>query len=282
MSATSPPSLKNEVLGFTLIELMIAASIGLLLVSISLTIYLSSQKSLRIQLALNQLQMNEQKAHYLFQHVLEHIGRLSCFSITSEITLMYPPYRLSRHHLLGGSQNELIVHYVDYPGSALLSPIQNHSLLTIDLNKRFSPRDILVISDCRYAEMFQVQSLNKDNHKQLIVTAKPLKNTYEKYAEIGHFKMDCYHVKPTQRFNDDGSPIYALFVTSHNRTEELVENVESMHIVFSIIKNGKRIEQSPPVTDDATIVGVSIRLQLKSAQLNKMSYHYFSLREANV
>lgn len=247
MLAARYQSLKKSISGLSLIELMIAISIASLISSVILTIYLSMQKSLTLQLALNNIQHNSQKAHHIFKYAIERSGYLSCSRI---------------NNMVSESQNELIVRYVDYPGCSLLK--QHHqSLLSVDLNQRFSSRDILVISDCHHAEMLQVKKVIHDRDKQVITTEQPLHYPYEQHAEIGRFVTAHFFVKPTNRFYKDGSPIYGLFIANRHRSEELLEGVQFMQVLLKGTS------------------GVEIDLQFKSEQVTKNVHYYYSLRGAN-
>lgn len=263
MSATCYQSLNKKSSGWSVIELMMAISIGLLVMSVMLTIYVSSQQSLALQLDLSNIQNNSQKTYHIFKRVLERTGRLSCFSISHDSELIYSSHSLTLQNMVSGSKNELIVRYVDYPGSSLLAPIENQLLLSVDLNQTFKPQDILIISDCHHAEMFQVKTVFYDLHKQTLKTVKPLQYHYENHAEVGRFVIDHFVIKATQRFNKDGSRIYGLFVTNNHRTRELVEGVEAMNIQL--------------VREEGKMIGVGISLCLKSGQITKDFEYYFSL-----
>ena len=90
-------------------------------------------------------------------------------------------------------------------------------------------KNILIISDCRHAEIFTVKNVIIFHDSQKIISSFPLRYAYGQDAEITRMAINHYFIAKTTRKNTS-----ALFVKDiKQRTTELVENVSNMHIVFN-------------------------------------------------
>lgn len=218
--------------GLTLIELMIALALGLLLLRILMGIYLSSQQSTHLQAALNQIEHNATIALSIIQTDISRAGQIGCARLSQDFPLVsYPPYSLTvENKLILSGSHQLTVRYADYPANTLLAAMQNDSRLIVSNEVAFKPGEIVVISDCRKAEIFKIEAVSENHGVQIIIPSSSLHYLFQKDAEISRLIVNSYYLAATKRKQINGTPIYALFRDSLNQQhEELVEGIDEMN-----------------------------------------------------
>jgi hypothetical protein len=230
--------------------------IGMVLFIIVIRLYLISEKSTHLQQALTHIQDDAHDAIYILTSEIKKAGNIGCARLTSDFPVAaYREYTLTAENKRIVHDHELIIRYMDYPHASLLK-ITNHSLW-VSNHAKFLEEDILVISDCKHAEMFQVAQIKMEENKQKLITTSPLKYHYEKNAEISRLQINRYFIDKTRRTYSDGSSIYALFVeTKDHRKLELVANISAIQFTRDV--------QS----------GVNISLQVTSPPFKKQWYAY--------
>ena len=229
MSANHYQIIKNHV-GAMLIELMIAMTIGLLVLSFLLEMYVVSQQSYRLQSALIAISDNAKSAFSILRNDIKAAGHIGCARLTPDFPIItHNGYTITTENSLSATDTELIVRHAELTHVALIGPMQD--LMTMQTNKEiyFSRGDILIISDCRHAEIFTVKNVIIFHDSQKIISSFPLRYAYGQDAEISRMAINHYFIAKTTRKNTS-----ALFVKDiKQRTTELVENVSNMHIVFN-------------------------------------------------
>ena len=256
----------DQCIGSILIELMLVMVIGLLLISFLLETYTTSKQSYALQSALSQLQDNAKTAIDILKSDIHKAGYIGCPYLSHDFVVHspYPSYSLTSQNKLAGTIAELIVRYMEFAGASLIKSMQDTETLYVNKTKRFAKGDILVISDCKQAEIFQVKEVVLLKDSLILIPMLPLQNRYERYAEIGRLIMNKYFIAKSKRHHQDGSPIYSLFVQDikQNKTE-LVEDVDHMQIHYTERENN--------------VVGVAIELTLSSQSFKKSWHLYVSL-----
>jgi len=269
--------------GLILMELIFAVAIGLLLLSVLMEVYLTCERSFRLQNALHQIQDNAKTATIILKSELFKAGNIGCAKLTYDFPLV--PYRSftlnPRNKLIGNNANEIMVSYAGYPNTVLEESMRNEATLYTNINSRFAPNDILLISDCKQAEIFQVSQVKYSRGLQEIISLYPLHSRYEKYAQIAKFESNKYFIANTHRVNRDGTAIYALFMEDINRHKtELVDGIHQMRIMYTINQSGQWVDVQPQdVADWSTVVGVMIELMLDSPPIKKNWYLYARIQE---
>ena len=266
--------------GWVFIELIIAMSIGLLLIGLLLTAYVASEKSDRLQTTLNHIQDNAINAIHLLNTALHQSGYVGCAHLTSDFPIIpYQGYSFNSYNKLIGNENEFTVRFMDDTSVLLKKDMQNNSILYTSKEVVFSPGNILIISNCKQAELFQVASVSTTSFYQKIVTQQPLHYLFQGYSEIGRLIINKYFIARTKRVHLDGSPIYALYVADifHHQTE-LVEEINHMKITYSLKENGRLIDVSAEgVCDWSHVMGVNIDLMVNSFPFTKHWYTYVAI-----
>lgn len=264
--------------GWMLIELLIMLAIGLLIISILFAIYLSSMHSYRLQNALNQLQENAQTASHILTTEIHRAGYIGCARLTEDFPLIfYPPFTLTPQNKITSSpHNEMMVRHMSLPAAVLMEPLRNASSLQVSNHVHFTSGEILMISDCKKAEVFAVKEVEVVRGMQVIYPVRPLQYHYEKQAEVSQLSINTYFIANTKRTYLDGTPLYALFVRDNNQRKfELVEGIQQMTIRYTVKQDGNLIElPAEQIAKGSTLVGVAIDLNLISPPVNKIWHLY--------
>lgn len=255
--------------GFGLIELMIAVTIGLLLLSMILQIYLTNLNSYRLQLALNQVQQNAKTAIDILNTEIHQAGYIGCAHLTYDFPIFsYPPYTLMSHNKISSQKvDEITIRRADFPAAVLIEPMQDTSILSVSHHVRFSSGDILIISNCNQAEIFEVKEIKSFQGGQKIISHYPLHHQYEQQTEVSRFVINTYFIANTHRRYANGKPIYSLFVKDINqRKSELIEGIQQMRIRYLINHD-----------EASSVAGVSIDFNVVSQSLNKVWHLYAAM-----
>ena len=265
--------------GETLIEWMITVAISLLIISSLVEIYLASQRGYHVQDALNHLQDNAKTASDFLKADIQHAGYIGCPLLTNDfpIATYSNEYSITPQNKLIGTDTQLTVRRLTFP-NVVLKNMQDASTLYVSKEVTLHAGDILMISDCYHAEIFQAQTVSSSQSSQKIITTTPLQNKYELYAEVGEFTINTYYIDKSDHHEKDGSPIYSLFVKTIDGKTELVAGIHHMQLAYSLYQEGKLIDvPANKVTDWSSIVGVAIDLDLHSSQINKTWHVYVAI-----
>jgi len=269
----------RKYLGTTLLELMLAMTLGLAIVSMLLEVYLVSKRNDQLQMALIRIQDNANRAISIMNAALQKAGHIGCSRLTKTfLVTAYPPYSITSTNKLIGKNNEFTVRYAEISGDNLIA-MHDPSILYTTTKIHFSPGDILMIADCTQAEIFQAADVFVSKSQQKIISSHPLRHPFTPHAEISRLKINNYFIAKTMRTNTDGTPIYSLFMEDiHRRKAELVENLTQMKLLYSIKQNGKLMDVSADnIADWSQVVGVSMAFNLVSEKIKKTWYAYIAL-----
>lgn len=271
----------KNIKGAILIELMMATGLSLLLLSFLLGIYLTSQHSYRLQAALNHIQDNAKTAIDILNSDIKKSGYIGCARLTVDFPMVSSvDYSLTPQNKLVGTHSEIIVRHAAFPSAELQETMHDAQTLDVSKETRFSAGDILLVSDCAHAEIFQAEAVSSSRASQKIIASHPLHHQFNQYAEVSCVEINKYFIAKTRRSNQDGSPVYSLFIEdiSHHKTE-LVEGINRMQIHYYFVQKGKLTEISASQIDDGSkVAGIAINMELVSHPIKKTWYTFVSLR----
>lgn len=225
----------KKIYGLTLIELLFALTISLLIFSIVRTIFLTTEKSFSTQHALSSIQENARNAIELLQSDIHAAGYIGCAKLNYDFPLKnFPGYEFTSKNKIVVNENTITLRHASVNHTYLTRAMQDSSTLHTTLETSFFADEILLISDCKSAEIFKVKKASANQYEQSITTTAPLSNQYLQNAEVSKLEINTYFIGKTSRQSRDGSPIYALYMTDVNKTKlELVEGVDGMKTVLT-------------------------------------------------
>ncbi|SRR5579885_1135090 len=270
--------------GFVLVELMMVMVTGIVLLGIVFEVYLGCERSLALQAALMTIQDNAETAISILHSEIDRAGYIGCSLLTNDFPIAdSTDYSLSAvNRLTGTDSNQITVRYQAFPGAELLASMQGNTSMIVNNQVQFSEGDILLISDCSRAEIFQVAKVSRQHHVQTIMPRVPLHYRYAANAELDRLEINRYFVANTGRTDRDGSPMYSLYREDiHHVKSELVEGVSDMRILYSVYKAGAYTDvPAASVTDWSQVKGVSIDLLVSGTQ-SKKTWHMYAIPQVH-
>lgn len=279
--------------GLTLIEMMLALTLSVLILSGIMEIYLATENNHLTLTALSSLQENGNIAIQLLSSDIRIAGYIGCakltphFPLTTHVaTSMTPENKIENYQSVAIKEESdaITLRHASSENATLLQPMQSKSILSITQKPKFHQNDNLIISDCKTAEIFSIKKIVASKDKRQIFTRQPLNTYFNAFAEVNLLKITTYFIGKTERHDATGAPIYALYKMDENFNKtELVEGIKNMKIDYDMVEQGKMIEHpANEVRNAAKIAGISIKLTLTSLnqiRLQKNVYTYVALRE---
>lgn len=275
---------KYFIRGVTLLEMMLSLLLSMSLLMMLTTIYLATVKNNSAQIAYTTIQENGRLAmQILFRHI-HAAGYIGCARLTEDFPLQnYLQYSLQSNNKITGTESEITLKSASIESAYLQQSMSNVSVLLLSSNVHFKRNDIVVISDCKSAEIFQIKSIETVSAgSQKMITQMPLHKQYDQYAEVSLFEENHYFVADTKRVDSTGKIIKALFQRNyHGHNVELVEGVEQLRFDYDVLRNGVIFRvNAKDITDWDHVVGVNIALTLQTMNaypLHKIRYGYAAI-----
>ena len=232
--------------GLTLIELMLALTLSIIILSVCSSVYCISQKNLQTQMALAQLQENARIAQAFLQTSIHLAGFMGCAKYSSSEAITYDEHKLTIKH-------------ASVTAALLTQEISGGVILHTTLAPKFSAENILVISNCKQAEIIKVDKVFTTATEQILTVSAPLEFKFKKNADVAKLERDTFSIEKSSHSDKEGKPLFGLYRTDiKNQKIELVEGVNQMQIQL----------QSE---------GLAIELELFYPGINKKWYSYIAL-----
>lgn len=291
--------------GFTLVEIMIAATLSLILLSGVLQIFASSRQTYRVQEGLSQIQENGRFAIEFLARDIRMADFWGCANLVSKVTNNLNPLGGSGYFDItagglqgvdgGGNSPDSITLLGGYNAGIQIQPPygpQASAVVKVPPGTGLSQGDIIFVSDCSAADIFQITNSNPDSSGQLVhntgaaVTpgnfnatnpgcpgsnAHCLSKIYGADANVYRMRRLVYSIGN----GTSGQP--ALFRSDGVSNLELVDGIENLQILY-----GEDLD--PPgapgfgtadyyvsannVTDMENVVSVQVALLARSYQDN--------------
>lgn len=301
--------------GFSIIELMVALIIGLFVVSVVLMVFRANRQTYRFQEAVSQLQDNGRFTLERLNTRLRMTGYAGCYNdfasgveinVNAPTTLAWNLARplegfdnVSASQSIGGIANfisgtDVLVMKSMANGVPLASNPDTNTFTIAAVNNQFSTGDIILVSDCEQASLFQATTVTTTgavttiNHNTGTMTpgnsAATVSNRYTSDAEIGRFGTYMYYLKNAA----NGRPaLYEASLTVTGtvaalREDKLVSNVENLQFVYGVDNDADGdadvYQTAGAVADWSAVVSVRMALLLASTEDNlldnKQSYSF--------
>ena len=264
--------------GFSSIEIMVSLSLGLLLIYFLFECYITVEKNYKSVATLNKIQSRTRTVFDIFKTELKQAGKIGCIRLSDKFPLLnYKGYTLNLNNKLNGNNHEFTVRYASFPHAVLLENMANSSVLKISNQIHFSTNDILLISDCKHAELFSPRSITPGS-KTTIISKEPLRYTYGPLSEVSKLVINRYFIAKTKRF-DQKELTYALYVEDINyRQTELVSGISAMQIRY-VIKDNNMINEveANQIKYFGHVLGIAIEIIIQDQLLKKTIYYYVAL-----
>lgn len=271
--------------GITLVELMVAMTISLVILAVMSQIFLSTRTTYVVEEGLARVQESGRFALDTLAYDLRMAGTTGCvnfgfnqvnnnLSTSPTAVVAYDQAGIQGFRYVGSGTSDIntdwqpslpsgffaaadkvkaygdvvIVKYAVGPGWALNNAAPNAA--TVQLLDEYADGNIgvgqvLMVTDCKYADIFAVQSLAKSGGVTTITPTTALKQPYSanRGGEVLVFTVHAYYLGDTGRNDVNGNDIPALFRKTVGANgavvkEELVEGVEAMKIFYGVLPAG--------------------------------------------
>ncbi len=255
--------------GFTLIEVMLAITLGAVLIAGLLQLFVNTHSTYRLQNGLGRLQENARFAQFIMEQNLRMTGYQGCNNLNKSANNLLA----SGNDVLGESSQIIgfestgdgtwspalpaaltgqVASGTDVVVVRMASPSMNYlttpmtsaaDVVTVPTATSVQTNDILLITDCETADIFQATSAGGDpltlSHGTGANTSGNLSKAYQTDARVAHILEFSYYIKDTGRTNEAGDPIFALYQRDINNVEEeLITGVENMQITYGLDTSG--------------------------------------------
>ncbi|MCU0765536.1 MAG: PilW family protein [Burkholderiaceae bacterium] len=253
--------------GLTLTELLVAAAVGLAVLTALGSVYLASRAAYRTNEALARLQENGRLAIDWIARDLRSAGFAGCLSRDAQITVYSNPRPLGpadltvlRGHERGAGfsyppgverpagddhSDAMRIVAVDAASRAGIDGDSDVAAATIalrDNDARFETDDVLVVSDCQRAAVFTVTGVPSrpirlahaaERNGGLDTPTHRISPPFKARdgAFVARFDSVAYFIGRS-RDRKDAPP--ALYRASFERTERLAENVEDLDLLYGV------------------------------------------------
>lgn len=268
--------------GIFLIEALLSVMLSGLLLSVLYEMYLINHQSYHLQSTLMRIQTNANTAIKILTDEIKMAGYIGCGKLTKDFPLNTSSFTLTLgSRLIGLAENAFVVSRAEFPNANLLEPTTDDNTLLTNNVIYFKPGDILIISDCKAAEIFRILEVHTLKDRQKIIPVKPLQHKFDQFAEVSHLQINKFYVAKTNRTHADGSNVNALFMENINGEKmEIVEDVQQMHILYAVKQDNKIIHKpATGIIDWSTVFGVAIDLDFYSSFHKKTWHVYVALNE---
>lgn len=271
--------------GVMLIELMIALTISFVVMAALVEMYLSNQKSYKLQTALSDIQFNAKSAIAFLAADIQAAGRIGCARLSADFPLeSATSYTMTLKNKLTVINANLSVRHAEQVTGRLKEAMQQPTILQVETRENYQVGDILVIADCNKAEIFKIAHVSNSHGLKRITSTEPLHDLYDQHAEIARFSINEYSVEKTQQKNVEGSPIYALFKRDIKHQKiKVATNLSNLQMHFTVQSDGEWLDlSSDDIEDWSKVVGVAIEFDVTASTIKKHWHSYIALQEALV
>lgn len=182
--------------GISLLEVMLSSALAVLIISALTNLYIKLNHAVLRNEEYITTSLTAARLISLFRSEVESAGHIGCAQLNEDFIVQpYQKYSITKANSLQVHDNELIVQYQAMPTLSLISPLNQHRTLLTDNGATVEPKDILLISDCNHAEIFQVKSINIKNNVKHITSIGQLRSAYGVNAEVGRLIYHRYFLQ---------------------------------------------------------------------------------------
>lgn len=268
---------RNET-GLILTDLMLALSIGVILMGILAQTFLSSQSSLRRLAGMARALDNAQTALHIIDSEVRMAGYIGCPRLSASFIVASNgehPLTL-QNRIQGDGLDAITVRHAQARNVLVLGENARQGVLDVTNHVYFNANDIVLVSDCRHAEIARIKTVSRIHGMQEISFTQLLHYRYDKSAEISLFEQNRIFVGADRHDNSKK----ALFVRDiHGSSHELVEGIANAKFLYSIPDaEGLRDVQAADVTDWSAVAAVTLEIGLDTDTGYKTWHAYAPLQ----
>lgn len=282
--------------GLSVVELMVAIAVGLLLLSGVLQILINSTESYRIQNAMVRIQENGQFAMELIAKDLRNTDFWGCITSLDEVNNLlntggggYDPVYHDFEQGISGTANAsgggavltgtdtITVRAVSNLGNGLtVQPPygpQVSSPVNIGPGSNVQVGEKLLVADCLQGDFFEVTSINGAGDVGHVAGVGSPGNITGDLSKVYTGEAGVYQpYTKTYDIRNGSNGLPSLFVTDEDGTQELVEGVENLLILYGEDTDSdgtaNRYVRANAVSDMDNVVSLRVNLVVESLEDN--------------
>lgn len=257
----------NTAKGFTLFELLLALTLGILLTGLITEIYLAGERSMKQQNEFVSIENNARVAIDILTGEIRKAGYVGCARLTSD----FPVYSHVQHGIapenkLTGSSNTLTLRHMGIATHIVLPLARGEDTVIAGDNIPVTAGDNLVIADCKHAEIIKAKSMSASLHSQRIKLWDTLRYDYDQSAEIGRLEKNKFYIAKS---TDEA--VNALFMQDINgRNTEMVSGIHVMKFLYTVRSSGLLSDITASEVDNWSLVqGVALEIETQTKSAGK-------------
>jgi type IV pilus assembly protein PilW len=250
--------------GAILIELMMTIALSLMLLMTLMQLYLTTLHSVRLQMALQQIQHQAATAISILRSSVHQSGYIGCpklsesFPMDGELTV--------QNKLQGIQSNTLQVRHAASEHATLVEGMHNKNLIFASSEPHFPAGTIVLISNCQHAEIFTVKTSIHVRRGQKLISDHSLHYRYDKNSEVSRYINDTFYISKSTLYRKDMA----------GKKTRLVSGIEDMQFEYTVKSEDQFIQlKTEQIADWSQVVGVAAHLLLSSPPFKKEWYAYF-------
>lgn len=255
----------NKTRGFSLLELLLAMSIGLIIITIIGKTFINCNRTYKIETSLSIMQENAGFAARMMREAVQTAGMVGAakmafyLPLQNQGTSLYNQIDFNNYFTVYHGNNN--IWQPSLPDFLEIQPklntdvimIKSMSAITANLKKdlnesnkiyvsfmpEFNQDDDIIIADCLHVVTARIKSVYRspENQQQILTTTQIIHGKFNSGTEVGKIQSNVFYIHDTGRKNIRGKKIYSLYhVSATDRKEELLSNIVNMKI-SALIKN---------------------------------------------
>lgn len=264
--------------GMTLVEIMIAVTIGLILTAGVIQLFISNKVTYTLAEGQARIQENARFATAIISRDLRMAGYMGCgnsamqgddtgtpqiyvnnlvrdpdpnvtFDLDATIRGVENATSGEQPSIVPGSDTVTIRRASEQSANLTGNMTARNANIQIDSNPAgWEAGDVIFITDCQNADIFKATSVSSGAGKITIAHANnvnidnKLSREYDATAMVLSFIANTYYVADTGRTNKDGEAIHSLYYTDvNNDAVELIEGIGDMQVTYGVNTDGGTI-----------------------------------------
>lgn len=234
--------------GSILIEILIAMSISLLVMSVLFEIYSTSQRQYRVQRALLEIQANAAMASKLITSAIKKAGWIGCAHLSADFPVIHTTSQtINSNNKIAGTKQQLTIRYMDVDSPA----------------PRKGVHETQATADCTHAELYESGS-------------KPT-TSFASSAETGRLAVVSFYTGMSAHNDEDGNNQSVLFLQDKERME-MVAGIQDITFHYYVRTNGHLQEIDPAnFSDWSALASVSFDMVIYHPPIRKTWHVYVAL-----
>ena len=216
--------------GITLLEMLLAVTLTMTLMTVLTRAYLIMHKQVSQLHDLEAKQLAAQRVNTILHEEIHMAGHIGCAKLTNNFSVQpLPAHLINEDNFLVANENGLYVRYQHFPGVVLQDNMLILSRMVTDTNVKYHAGQLLIISDCTRAEIFEVATVVVSVKVQMIIAKRSLHYLFKRHAEIGEYVSHHYFINTSHHRDGSISHVFSR-QDVYGNIMELVKDINHLNL----------------------------------------------------